>query len=71
MGLKSIAGPQSKKSWIAEQLESELFLQEVVETFGCEVVWRTGLDLLGYPPSWDVPIEKVVDLKRKLENEKL
>jgi len=42
-------------------------LQTMVEKYGAEEVWYRGIDVLGYPPSWNVGIGIALKLQKALE----
>ncbi|MFG0260995.1 MAG: hypothetical protein ACF788_01195 [Novipirellula sp. JB048] len=33
------------------------YIQGIVQRFGAEAVWQSGIEVLGFPPSWEPSID--------------
>jgi hypothetical protein len=42
-------------------------LRDLVQTYGADAVYQTGLHILGYPPTWITTASEVAILRRGLE----
>lgn len=41
-------------------------LRALVQQFGAAVVWSRGIQLLGYPPTWDISGKQILELEVSL-----
>jgi len=48
-------------------LQDAKHLQGLIEKYGAKEVWQTGIDTLGYPPSWDVGVTHAMKIQDALE----
>jgi hypothetical protein len=48
-------------------LADALHLQNLIEEYGPFMVWHTGIDVLGYPPSWQIGVENALQIAAALE----
>jgi L-alanine-DL-glutamate epimerase-like enolase superfamily enzyme len=48
-------------------LADAVHLQTLVDRFGAADVWHTGIDVLGYPPSWLVGVDNALRIATALE----
>jgi len=42
-------------------------LVNLVERYGAKEVWHTGMDVIGYPPSWSIGITDALKIATALE----
>jgi hypothetical protein len=52
--------------WYRQEIAKEPRLSGLVEKFGACAVWQAGLDLLGFPATWDINGEQLIQLGRYL-----
>lgn len=52
---------------IRRSVESTDEIRPLVAKHGWRRVWRVGLDMLGYPPTWEPSLLEVLNLKSELE----
>lgn len=53
---------------IAASVESTPELQKLVEKHGWSRVWSVGERVLGYPPTWEISLIELLQLKEALNN---
>jgi hypothetical protein len=52
---------------IRRSVESTDEIRPLVAKYGWRRVWRVGIDVLGYPPTWEPSLIEVLNLKSELE----
>ena len=48
-------------------LSDSVHLVNLVDRFGAAEVWHTGIDVLGYPPSWSIGVDNAIRIATALE----